>query len=234
VNRSLHRVSDFKNFDHRIRDMHNQNEASIFVKDDWKVRPSLTLNIGARWAYFSVPWESNGLMPLPVGGGNAMFGISGRSWDGWMRPGQRADATVLQFVGKGSPNASTPWYPDDKDLKALAVGFAWKARFGAGKTTSAADTRSRTKSTSPATISSRRSTHRAPATSPTYVPANNDPYLDLVKMKAFSFPVRTINPAALRSNPCSRAYDGPRNQQIYIPDAGNQTPYAQNLTLSVT
>src|SRR5262249_40862563 len=72
--------SDYKNFDHRIRDLHNQNEASAFFKDDWKALKSLTLNLGVRWAYFSVPWESDGLMPLPVGGGNAMFGISGRGW----------------------------------------------------------------------------------------------------------------------------------------------------------
>ena len=127
--------SDYKNFDHRIRDMHNQNEASIFFKDDWKVLPSLTLNLGARWAYFSVPWESDGLMPLPVGGGDAMFGISGRSWDGWMRPGHRSDPTVLQFVGKGSPNPGTPWYPDDWNNFGPAVGFAWQVPWFGDKTT---------------------------------------------------------------------------------------------------
>ena len=128
--------SDYKDFDHRIRDMHNQNEASIFFKDDWKALKSLTLNLGMRWAYFSVPWESNGLMPLPVGGGDAMFGISGRSWDGWMRPGQRADVTTLQFVGKGSPNPDIPWYPNDWNNFGPAVGFSWQVPwFGEGKTT---------------------------------------------------------------------------------------------------
>ena len=39
--------SDFKNFDHRIRDMHNQNEASIFVKDDWKTTKKRTASIKA-------------------------------------------------------------------------------------------------------------------------------------------------------------------------------------------
>src|SRR6185436_9768846 len=68
----------------------------------------------------------------------------------------------------------------------------------------------------------------------TYVPANNDPYLYLVKMRGFSFPVRTITPGGSPLKPMQPSLlTGPRNQQIYIPDAGNQTPYAQNLTMSV-
>jgi len=228
--------SDFKNFDHRIRDMHNQNEASIFFKDDWKVANSLTINLGARWAYFSVPWESNGLMPLPVGGGDAMFGISGRSWDGWMRPGQRSDPTVLQFVGKGSPNPNTPWYPNDWNNFGPAVGFAWQVPWlGAGKIT----VRGGYQITYQINQSGNNIIQEinAPGASDiaTYVPANNDPYLDLAKMRSFTFPVRTIDASGAPLKPMQPSLlTGPRNQQIYIPDAGNETPYAQNLTLSVT
>ena len=54
-------------------------------------------------------------------------------------------------------------------------------------------------------------------------------------MKAFSFPVRTITPGGAPLKPMQPSLlTGPRNQQIYIPDPGDQTPYAQNLTLSVT
>jgi len=228
--------SDYKNFDHRIRDMHNQNEASVFFKDDWKVLKSLTLNLGVRWAYFGVPWESNGLMPLPIGGGDAMFGISGRSWDGWMKPGARAEVTALQFVGKGSPNPNIPWYPNDYNNIGPAVGFSWQVPwFGVGKTT----VRGGYQMTYQINQSGNNVIQEinAPGSSDiaSYVPASNDPYLDLVKMKALTFPIRTLTPAGTPLKPMQPSLlTGPRNQQIYIPDAGLSTPYAQNLTLSLT
>ena len=228
--------SDYKNFDHRIRDMHNQNEASVFLKDDWKALKSLTLNLGVRWAYFSVPWESDGLMPLPVGGGDAMFGISGRSWDGWMRPGQRADVTALQFVGKGSPNPDITWYPNDWNNIGPAVGFAWQVPwFGAGKTT----VRGGYQITYQINQSGNNIIQEinVPGASDiaSYVPASSAPYLDLTKITPSLIPVRTLTPSGAPLKPMQPSLlTGPRSQQIYIPDAGLSTPYAQNLTLSVT
>src|SRR5207249_1373470 len=68
-----------------------------------------------------------------------------------------------------------------------------------------------------------------------YVPASNDPYLDLVKAKSFTFPVRTLTPDGTPLKPLQPSLlTGPRSQQIYVPDPGLSTPYAQNLTLSVT
>jgi hypothetical protein len=233
---NLDTFSDYKNFDHRIRDMHNQNEASAFFKDDWKVRKSLTLNLGVRWAYFAVPWESDGLMPLPVGGGAAMFGISGRGWDGWMRPGQRADVTALQFVGKGSPNPDIPWYPDDWNNIGPAVGFSWQVPwFGEGKTT----VRGGYQMTYQINQSGNNIIQEinAPGSSDigTYIPGSSDPYLDLTKLTPSLFPVRTLTPAGTPLKPMQPSLlTGPRNQQIYIPDPGLSTPYAQNITLSVT
>ena len=110
--KNMDTFSDYKNFDHRIRDMHNQNEASAFFKDDWKVRKSLTLNLGVRWAYFGVPWESDGLMPLPVGGGDAMFGISGRGWDGWMRPGATRRCNGPPVCRQGLPESRHSLVPE--------------------------------------------------------------------------------------------------------------------------
>jgi hypothetical protein len=228
--------SDYKNFDHRIRDMHNQNEASAFFKDDWKVRKSLTLNLGVRWAYFAVPWESDGLMPLPVGGGYAMFGVSGRGWDSWMRPGQRADVTALQFVGKGSPNPDIPWYPNDWNNIGPAIGFSWQVPwFGEGKTT----VRGGYQMTYQINQSGNNIIQEinAPGSSDiaSYVPASSDPYLDLTKVVPSLIPVRTLTPAGTPLKPMQPSLlTGPRNQQIYIPDPGLSTPYAQNLTLSVT
>ena len=80
--------------------------------------------------------KPSGLMPLPVGGGNAAFGISGRSFAEWMTPGTRADATVIQYVGKNSPNPGIGWHQDDWNNVGPAIGFAWHVPwFGEGKTT---------------------------------------------------------------------------------------------------
>ena len=42
----------------KLRDLH-QNEWSAFFKDDWKIRHDLTLNIGVRYEYYGVPWDSS-------------------------------------------------------------------------------------------------------------------------------------------------------------------------------
>jgi len=120
---------------YKIRDI-AQNEIGTFFKDDWKVTRDLTLNLGVRWDYYGVPWERNGLTTGLRGGGNALFGLSGRSFDDWMRPGVRGDLMELIYVGPNSPNPDERIHKRDLNNFGPAVGFAWQVPWGGqGKTT---------------------------------------------------------------------------------------------------
>lgn len=113
----------------RWDDIH-QNEFGAFFKDDWKIRPNLTLNLGMRYDWYGVPYEGHGLGASVVGGGNGLFGISGKSWADWMRPGVRGDLMALEFVGKNSPNPDRQLYPDDWNNFGPSVGLSWSLPWG--------------------------------------------------------------------------------------------------------
>ncbi len=49
----------------RVMEPH-ENEMSVFFKDNWKLRPSFTLNAGVRWQYYGVPYEGQGLTIRPA------------------------------------------------------------------------------------------------------------------------------------------------------------------------
>src|SRR5437867_4426121 len=108
---------------YKVRDIH-QHEWGAFFKDDWKVSNRLTLNLGVRWDYYGPPWEKNGLTATLRDTGAGLFGISGRSFDGWMTPGTRAGLSELIFVGPNSKNSNLSVYPRDLNNFGPAVGFA--------------------------------------------------------------------------------------------------------------
>jgi hypothetical protein len=51
------------------------NEADFFVKDDWKISQSLTLNLGLRWEYYGVPFIASGFTTAAPGLGLGLFGV---------------------------------------------------------------------------------------------------------------------------------------------------------------
>ena len=117
----------------RWDDLH-QNEASFFVKDDWKVRPDLTLNIGMRWDWYGVPFSGDGLGATPAGGGSGLFSITG-GFDHWFQAGTFAAPMVTEFVGKNSPNPDKKLYPNDSNNFGPAFGLSWSLPwFGKDKT----------------------------------------------------------------------------------------------------
>jgi carboxypeptidase family protein len=100
-----------------------ENDFSAFFKDSWKIRPDLTLNLGAAYYYFGVPYEGHGLAGGPVGGAAGLCGISCGS------------PTTVQFVGKNSPNPDKQMWNDDWNNLAPSVGLSWSLPwFGKEKT----------------------------------------------------------------------------------------------------
>jgi hypothetical protein len=109
----------------RVRD-YRQNEFGAFFKDDWKIRPNLTLNLGVRFDYYGVPYEALGAMTNPIGGTAGLFGLSGTSFADMWQPGKQAGSlTRVEWVGKHSPNPGRQLYNDDWNNFAPAVGFSW-------------------------------------------------------------------------------------------------------------
>ena len=101
----------------RVKDYH-QNEWGAFFKDDWKIRPSLTLNLGVRYDWYGVPWEASGMQALPAGGNVGLYGITGGA------------LTTLQLIGKNSNHPDIPLYKNDNNNFAPAIGLSWSLPWG--------------------------------------------------------------------------------------------------------
>jgi hypothetical protein len=117
----------------------HQNDWDLFFKDDWKITPSFTLNLGLRYEYYGVPYEGNGLTIAPVDGGKGLFGISGRSFDRWLRPDNVPDLNLLtqmEFVGPKTINEGRSIYEKDFNNFGPAVGFSWVVPWLGDKPTS--------------------------------------------------------------------------------------------------
>jgi len=223
----LDTFDDYKTYPWRVRDFHN-NEASLYVKDDWKIQKSLTLNLGLRWDYFGVPYETHGLMAAAGGGPEAIWGISGTGFQDWMKPGVRGSNTTSAYVGKNSPNSSTPWYENDYNNFGPAIGFAWEVPwFGQGKTTLRGGYQITYQIGQSGNNIFQEQAVPGSTDSITYAGDSSVTYIDLARLP-------TIIPAPSTLLPMQPIPTTSRSQQVYNPQKGVVTPYTQNLTLSLT
>lgn len=124
-----------KNTRGKIRENH-QNEFNFFIKDDWKVTPNFTLNLGVRWDLFRVPDFRSGTGKNwtrgPIDGIAGYFGISGRNSNEAFHTGGgvRADLTKFVLIGKGTKYPKEGIWPSDKNNFSPAIGFAWSPNIG--------------------------------------------------------------------------------------------------------
>ena len=224
----LDKFESYLTYPQRVRDTH-RNEFSMFFKDDWKIRTSLTLNLGIRWDYYGSIYDGFGMMPQAIGGGSAIFGVSGRGWDGWWNPGVRGDPTAFEYVGPNSPNPGKTYFPNDYNNFGPAVGFAWQVPwFGAGKTTIRGGYQITYNG-----LPSFNSLTQTQVTPGSTLAVNYqgdsgaNAYLDLTKAPA-------LVPAPVTVLPMQPVPVTDRTQQVYIPAPDLVNPYVQNLTLTVT
>ncbi len=94
------------------------NEYALYVQDNWKVRPRLSVNLGLRYDYFGVQHNRNERLDS-----NFYFG-QGSTLQERIRNGQ-------VFIAEDSPVGSL-WKPDKNNF-APRLGFAWDVT-GNGKT----------------------------------------------------------------------------------------------------
>ena len=102
---------------------YRMNDWNWFIADDWKVSPSLTLNLGVRHEYFGFPSEENGLF--------AIFDYetavaSGSLQQGFLFPSNFNSAVVPGAAGIDLRRAgSKTIIPGDYNNIMPRVGFAW-------------------------------------------------------------------------------------------------------------
>src|SRR5215471_11152038 len=225
--------NDYPNELAKIRDI-AQNEFGFFFKDDWKATRDLTLNLGVRWDYFGVPWERNGLTTALQGGGNALFGLSGRSFSDWMNPGVRGDLMHIIYVGPNSGNPGQAIYNRDLNNFGPAIGFAYNVPWGGkDKTTVRGGYQIQyTGGGRGFVLDTAIGNPPGSSNSAQYIIPASSPYLDLAQIAA--------NPAFVPVQPLFLPTADTvipvisRTSTMNAFDPNFATPYIQNVTLSVT
>jgi hypothetical protein len=116
INSGLAGWQDITTQENRFRKM-VFNDYSFFAKDDFKLRPSLTLNLGVRYEYYAPPYITSGLTSTITDQGNGLFGVGrsagGKLFDNWLSPGS------LFFTGYGTNGTG----PGTNNLGSAAISL---------------------------------------------------------------------------------------------------------------
>ena len=95
-----------------------QMNSALYINDQWKIKPRLTLTLGARWEYYTPVDETNSLALLPkLINNNPITTLLSNA--------------TLDFAGNA---AGRPWYGKDWNNVGPNVGLAWQPFNDSGKT----------------------------------------------------------------------------------------------------
>ena len=106
------------------------NEYELYVQDNWKLRPSLTVNLGLRWQYYEPPYEANGFQAAHDIDWEAIF--TRRIANAAAGIGGDDAEPFISYDLIGKKNGGRPYYDPDKNNFAPRVGFAWTPTFENG------------------------------------------------------------------------------------------------------
>ncbi len=106
-------------------------EYELYVSDNWRVKPSLTLTYGLRYGYSRPPYETNGLQ-----------GITTPTLERYMAdrvfamengiPANQLPSTSLTWQAGGPANNGESWYQNDFNNLAPRFSLAWSPRSPTG------------------------------------------------------------------------------------------------------
>ncbi|HEY7334589.1 MAG TPA: carboxypeptidase regulatory-like domain-containing protein [Bryobacteraceae bacterium] len=104
----------------------HSNAWAAFVKDSWKVSRDFTVNLGLRYDWYGVPYQTTGLGGRTVGGQAGLFGLSGTGFANTGTPyAASGSLTNTVFVGPGSPNPGQQIYNNYWKDFGPSVGVSW-------------------------------------------------------------------------------------------------------------
>jgi Carboxypeptidase regulatory-like domain len=101
-------------------------ESGMFIQDDWKIRPNLTLNLGIRHEWYGRPSEKNGLLTnMILGPGDDIFAQIASGTVG------RVDQVVPNDFNNFAPRLGASWDPrgDGKYVFRGGWGMAYERLF---------------------------------------------------------------------------------------------------------
>jgi hypothetical protein len=109
-----------------------QRDLALYVQDQWRAKPNLSLNLGLRWDYQGVPTIRNGLA-IQITNVNDLFGVSGfgNVFTPNAAPGSQVNGprATLDFV---SGNTGKGLWNNDWNNFAPFFGFAYSPDFKSG------------------------------------------------------------------------------------------------------